>query len=143
MPERDRRYARLLRAALDAARPDLAALPWQRTGAPPSAPWPWLAAVRAARSLGVRLSIARSPELIDYQSWLRGPLAPLRQRLMGALADLGEVDGDQVRRLAAAPAGSTQPLGLDGVMMTLGALVEILSGAAPATSVTTPIDADA
>jgi len=124
----DRRFSRLLRATLTHSSPTLARIPWQRTGAPPRAPWPWHVALRAARGMMVRAGWRRSPALADYQTWLDGPLAQLRSELIDSLAGQPLFDEQRLRARAATPPPGEAAL--DGILMTLGIALDLLGSPA-------------
>ena len=64
--------------------------------------------------------------MIDYATWMAGPLAPLRRELIGSLATVPLFDERRLRDRIAHP--SPNDAQLDGVLMTLGTVQEFLSG---------------
>ncbi|MGD8396441.1 MAG: asparagine synthase-related protein, partial [Candidatus Eiseniibacteriota bacterium] len=118
MARSDRRFSRLLRATLGITAPELARIPWQRTGAAPSTPWPWQVVRRGWRRLAARWSGGAGPAMIDPGPWLAGPLAARRRRWIECLAEQPLFRGERLRELARRP-GSAPPE-LDGILMSLG-----------------------
>jgi len=73
----ERRFGRALCRTVVRHHPKLAGIPWQRTGAPPSAAWPIAAATRAAWRAAARMRLARPRGFVDYDAWFAEPLHPL------------------------------------------------------------------
>jgi asparagine synthase (glutamine-hydrolysing) len=126
----ERRFGRALAQALVRHHPELARIPWQRTGAPPGTPWPIAAAVRSAGRLASRFGFQGMLPLADYPAWLDGPLAPLRQNLImsPALIDHDLFAADRLAELATAPVRSPRDAALAGILMAIAVAVELLAG---------------
>lgn len=127
MQRSDRRFSRLFRLALGDADPVLARMPWQRVGAPPAWPWPFLAAARSVRRIAERARLVRRAPLIDYATWLRGPLADLRRSRLRSLAGRPPFSPDLLHRAERAPETAAD-VRIDGILMAMGSVVAVLDG---------------
>jgi hypothetical protein len=124
----ERRYGRALGRVFVRHFPRLAAIPWQRTGARPGAPWLWAAALRARRRFLGRWGAGGRIALADYPAWLEGPLGPLRMRLCRSpsLRERDLFNPAALDRLATARIRSQADTALAGVVMAIAAAAEIL-----------------
>ena len=133
----ERRYGRALAQALVRHFPRLAAIPWQRTGMRPGTPWLLAALYRAGWKALAGAGLRRGPGLVDYGSWWRGPIQPLRATLLTspALAAIEIFAPDRLAALAAEPPRTPRAVARDGVLMALAITAEVVAGqrALPAT----------
>jgi asparagine synthase (glutamine-hydrolysing) len=126
----ERRYGRALCQVLVRHFPELATIPWQRTGARPGTPWPVAAAMRAGWRLWARLGRGRGPALADYVSWLDGPLGTLRRQLLTSpsLRSRSLFSASGLAALAEGPVRDARESALAGVLMAMAVATEMLDG---------------
>ncbi len=124
----ERRFGRALAHALARHFPRLAAIPWQRTGAPVGTPWVVAAVMRSWQRLSARAGRRGGSALADYATWFDGPLRPLRHRLLtgAAIAAREPFAADALARLARAPVRTTRDAALSGVLLAIAAAAAML-----------------
>ena len=124
----DRRFSRLLRSAMRELSPGLSRLQWQRAGAPADASTATLVGALLARRFRQWVGLERTAHLVDYGGWLRGPLTHTRSRALRGLAGNPMFNSAALQRRVDTPPVTPSDVAVDGILITLATLDDILEG---------------